>query len=76
MFWSGSERLQLHSSANSLGLHLRSDTSWQVQHEAATQKGRAAAAMYAQLLASGRLSVRLLIMSIRMESTMEYAMEV
>ena len=78
VFWWGSERLQLHSSAKYLGLHVRSDTSWQDQQEAATQKGRAAAAMYAPLLASGRLSVRLklLIMSTRIEPTMTYAMEV
>ena len=77
-FWWGTDRLQMHSSPKYLSLHVRSDTSWQDQQEAATQKGRAATAMYAPLLGSGRLSVRLKlqIMSTRIEPTMTYAMEV
>ena len=77
-FWWGTDRLQLHQSAKYLGLHLRADTTWQDQHAAAVQKGRGAAAMYAPLLASNRLPVRLklLLLSTRIEPTMTYALEV
>ena len=77
-FWWGSERLQVSPNAKYLGLHLRSDMTWHDQHAAAAQKGRSAAAVYAPLLASDRLPVRLKlsVLSTRIEPTMTYALEV